>query len=531
MARVEEAPVLTGAISKRPSSLWRLFHSVVGKFILMLIVFVTVPVMLYTEFRQADHDRQTLILKSVREQGRIIAESLRPLIEREGPSPLPELNREVKRYATAQSGVKVLFRPAEEARAQAFYFVAAEPTLAAAELAVERDSLVERGVFDNLVQSCQVESPIALRHQRPSGKEELLTSITAITTKAGCWAIITTHSTGAFLGTSIGQPYWKTLEVRLAAIIYLAMAALTIGLFVSIWRGLMNFRDLARDIRIGRLEGANFSVRNKVPELALVAEEFDRMTSSLQNSADSIRLAAEDNAHAFKTPIAIMRQSLEPLKRIVPSDNPRGQRALDVIEESVDRLDHLVSSARRLDQATAELLDPPRHAVDLSQLVERMLAAYVNTFDSRSIVLETRIEKGVIVRAGEDLLETVIENVIDNAIEASPRGTTVIVELHREQSWGRLVVSDRGPGVPSGDLDRIFERYVSLRPQQLAPPASSVVSGKKRTSSPDSEDHSPHLGIGLWIVRRNLQAIGGHVQAENRKDGGLSMILRLPIAA
>jgi two-component system sensor histidine kinase ChvG len=309
------------------------------------------------------------------------------------------------------------------------------------------------------------------------------------------------------------------------------MAALTIGLFVSIWRGLMNFRDLARDIRIGRLEGANFSVRNKVPELALVAEEFDRMTSSLQNSADSIRLAAEDNAHAFKTPIAIMRQSLEPLKRIVPSDNPRGQRALDVIEESVDRLDHLVSSARRLDQATAELLDPPRHAVDLSQLVERMLAAYVNTFDSRSIVLETRIEKGVIVRAGEDLLETVIENVIDNAIEASPRGTTVIVELHREQSWGRLVVSDRGPGVPSGDLDRIFERYVSLRPQQLAPPASSVVSGKKRTSSPDSEDHSPHLGIGLWIVRRNLQAIGGHVQAENRKDGGLSMILRLPIAA
>ena len=51
-----------------------------------------------------------------------------------------------------------------------------------------------------------------------------------------------------------------------------------------------------------------------------------------------------------------------------------------------------------------------------------------------------------------------------------------------------------------------------------------------RNSTLGVEEQSPHLGIGLWIVRRNLQAIGGDVRAENRKDGGLSMILRLPVA-
>src|SRR3546814_3167164 len=67
-------------------------------------------------------------------------------------------------------------------------------------------------VFDNLAQSCWGELSMALRHRRASGAEELLTSITPINTASGCWAVITTHSTTEFLGTSIDQPYWKTIE-------------------------------------------------------------------------------------------------------------------------------------------------------------------------------------------------------------------------------------------------------------------------------------------------------------------------------
>ena len=84
-----------------------------------------------------------------------------------------------------------------------------------------------------------------------TGEEELLTSITPVATDAGCWMLVTAHRTGAFLGTSIGQPYWKTLEVRVAAVIYLAMALLTMGLF-GVWRSLMRFRQVARDIGRGR---------------------------------------------------------------------------------------------------------------------------------------------------------------------------------------------------------------------------------------------------------------------------------------
>ena len=105
-----------------------------------------------------------------------------------------------------------------------------------------------------------------------------------------------------------------------------------------------------------------------MPELTDVAAEFDRMVEALHGSAAAIRRAAEDNAHAFKTPIAVIRQSLEPLRRAVGVDNQRVLRAIDRVDHSLDRLDGLVASARRLDEATADLVAEPRRPVDLQRL-------------------------------------------------------------------------------------------------------------------------------------------------------------------
>jgi two-component system sensor histidine kinase ChvG len=507
-----------------------LVRSLVGKLILLLIVFVTVPVILYSEFRQADAEKRSLLLESASAQGRLIAESLRPLLEREGAASLPALSDAIRALATEETGIKVLYHPAGGDGITGFFFVASEPPALTATLDQEREQLRARGVLERLTESCDGAIPMALRQQMPGGQEELLTSITPITTQAGCWAVITTHSTGEMLGTAIGQPYWKTIEVRVASWIYFAMAVFTIGLFFTIWRGLRRFRDMARGISVGRIEGPGFAAQNQVPELAFVAEEFDRMTGALRDSAENLRLAAEDNAHAFKTPIAIMRQSLEPLSRLVPEDNPRGRRALEVIEESVDRLDHLVASAHRLDQAAAELLDSPQATVNLSDLLERMLAAYGDSFAGRQLGLQQTIAPKVVVRAGDDLMETVIENVIDNAIEASPEGGEIEVELLREGGWACLVMRDRGPGVPDADLERIFERYISLGREGNSGNGGGNVRGPAADSAADSETRDAHLGIGLWIVRRNLQAVGGKVRVENRDGGGLTVVMRLPLA-
>src|SRR5206468_3138767 len=129
------------------------------------------------------------------------------------------------------------------------------------------------------------------------------------------------------------------------------------------------------------------------------------------------------------------RASLVPRKRILPTGERRGRRAGGGREDSGERLDQLVSTARRMDEAMAELLDPPRQRVDLSRLLRRMMGAYGSVIDSRGLKLGSELEDNVVVRASEELLETVVENIIDNSISVSPAGGRIRVALRRNKRW------------------------------------------------------------------------------------------------
>jgi two-component system sensor histidine kinase ChvG len=248
---------------------------------------------------------------------------------------------------------------------------------------------------------------------------------------------------------------------------------------------------------------------------------MDRLIQTLRASAEGIRNAAEDTAHAMKTPIAIMRQSLVPLKLLGAPAVTGGGRAIAVLENSIDRLDQLVSTARRMDEAMAELLDPPRQPVDLSRLLKRMMVAYGTVIEGRGLKLGTELEDNVVVRASEDLLETVVENIVDNSISVSPRGGRINVVLRRNKRWADMTIADDGPGEPQEDLGRIFERRFSNRPKRT----------EDASADGETDSQSVHAGIGLWIVRRNIEAIGGRVEAENGQSGGLVMKIQVPLAA
>ena len=147
------------------------------------------------------------------------------------------------------------------------------------------------------------------------------------------------------------------------------MAAVTFSTLFSVRGGLRRFVEQARRIRELGPDAGSFSGRTGLPELAYVGAEFDRMVDALHRSATEIRQTAEENANACKTPIAVIRQSLEPLRRALSQDNQRAQRAIGLVDHSLDRLDGLVAAARRLDEATADLLATPRVPVDLGQIV------------------------------------------------------------------------------------------------------------------------------------------------------------------
>src|SRR5262249_39961608 len=180
-----------------------------------------------------------------------------------------------------------------------------------------------------------------------------------------------------------------------------------------------------------RRGGSSFAELNRVPELAGIASEFDRMVRSLEQSAKAVREAAEESAHALKTPIGVISQSLEPLRARIAAADGEGQRAIDFIRRSVERLGNLVSFARPVGAATADLMDMDREQIDISALVRGMMADYRMTAARNGIAIEERVTPRIMVMGSQTLLEPVIENIVDNALSFSAPGSRLTVTLER----------------------------------------------------------------------------------------------------
>ncbi|HJQ59109.1 MAG TPA: HAMP domain-containing sensor histidine kinase [Vineibacter sp.] len=427
------------------------------------------------------------------------------------------VNAELEKYGTADTVLKLMFQPAPGAGERSFYYVAAAPRVAADQVGRELDELAQRGILKRLSESCVWVSPIEIRYPQASGNVEILTSLIPIKTAAGCWVLIPTHSTAEYLDTSIGRPYWQKREVRIAALIYLVMAAMALLVALSIRRSLRRFRDVATEIRQGRIGDYAFTARNTLPELSSVASDFDRLVLDLRRVARDMRQTAEDNAHAFKTPLATIQSALEPIRKRIVAGDQRAERALAMIDSSIGRLKSMVNAAQRLDTNAADLIDAPRQHVDLTQLVGGTLVQYREALAGRKIRLARRLDDALIVSAVPGMLEVVLQNILENAISFSEPGASLFVTLAAAGDCVDLRIEDEGPGIPSQMLDRIFERYYSSRRTAY-----------DRGPAVDGGEAAQHAGLGLWIVRRNVEALGGRVVASNRAGGGLCVQVTLP---
>lgn len=494
------------------SSLW-------ARLAVLLVVFLALPVMLYGVFLDAEEEKRTILIETVRDKGLIIGEALTPLLTRADGVPFVQLGSELARFGSDLVRIKLLYRPSGTGGQGGFFYVAAAPVVPVANLEAERKLLLDLGVLDRLGASCAGDLPLALRVKLPDGGDELLTSITPVQTSTGCWAVVISNDVRGVKGVVSGEPYWKSREVKLALAIYLAMALLVFLVFFSLWHSLRRFGQLAREIdSAGRAEDS-FGARTTVPELAAVAKDFDRMVGTLRASAESIRRAAEDNAHAFKTPLGVIRQALEPIRRRLPEDDARAQTALEAVSASVTKLNGLVQSARRLDEVTADLLDLSTHRVDLSSLIVRIAEGYREVLGGDAARLIDKVEPGLFVMAREELIETMVENLIDNALSFSPPDGVVEIHLRARDGAVEIDVCDRGPGVPPDRIEKIFDRYYSDRPFRPEAPDDDSEGGFGQTG---------HFGIGLWLVRRHAEALKGAVAAANRQRGGLAVTITLP---
>ncbi len=452
--------------------------------------------------------------ESLRHRGWLIAQALSPVLDQPGDMSGPALNAQLQHLADDGSILKLMFRPNMKGGEGDFYFIASAPQLSAADTGTDLDTLSSHGILKSLSDSCSWDKPVEIRQQAANGAEEVMTSITPITGRQGCWVLITATNSSDFLNAAYGRPFWQNENVRIAAAIYLVFAAIALLVAFSMRGALRRFRAVAREIRrSGDHGGATFASRNSLPELAGVAADFDRLVDDMHRVASDIRRTAEDNAHSVKAPLAVIRSSLPAIKRSIPADDQRALRSAELIDNALARLTSLVSMAQRLGNETADFIEAPKLKINLTAVVGDGLRNARDISAEKNIRFVRHIEAGLHVLAPEGIMDVIVENILDNAIGFSPKDGTITTSLKKVGRDIEFKIEDEGPGIDPARIDHIFERNYSHRPN------------KEHQHQPSTEPS--HAGLGLWIVERYVEALGGKVSACNRASGGLSILITL----
>ena len=141
-------------------------------------------------------ESQELLLRSVRDEGRVISQSLLPLLETADTGSLPELGQHLARFAGEVTTIKLLLAPAGRGMPEATGSIMSRPGRRSrrAISQAERETLAQQGVLDRLAENCRGEMPFSLIYHRPTGGAEIVTAVTPLSTPAGCWAVVASFS-------------------------------------------------------------------------------------------------------------------------------------------------------------------------------------------------------------------------------------------------------------------------------------------------------------------------------------------------
>jgi two-component system sensor histidine kinase ChvG len=244
-------------------------------------------------------------------------------------------------------------------------------------------------------------------------------------------------------------------------------------------------------------------------EIGDLASSLSAMTRALYDRIDAIERFAADVAHELKNPLTSLKSAVEMLTR-ANSDESRA-KMMEIVRNDVKRIDRLISDISDASRLDAELSRETSERVDLARLLETIVEIYRMTDQAHAIdiKLEVRLPPQARVLARDERLGQVFRNLIDNAVSFSPQGGTVSIAASAEAGRARVSVEDDGPGIPPDNLEHIFERFYTERPN----------------------DHfGKNSGLGLSIARQITESAGGRVWAENREGGGARFIVELPLA-
>ncbi len=299
--------------------------------------------------------------------------------------------------------------------------------------------------------------------------------------------------------------YWPTVRILIQVILPLLLLSLLCYFLyrhimtplVKLQRATKAFTSGNYDVRVRKQLG------RRGDELAALGQTFDSMAERIGELIISQRQLIADLSHELRTPLARLDIAIE---CVIEGEGERDKN-LQRIQRESQQIRRLVDDTLTLAWLENEKPDLQQEDLDLVDLVDVLVADARFEFQDRHLICGLP-DSAMLKHSNHQALGQAIENVLRNAMRYTPVGKTVELTLEGSGQLYLLRITDQGPGVKENLLETIFKPFYRV--------------DKSRQASGGS------FGLGLALAKRQLEAVGGSIWANNGAHGGLAVSIQLP---
>lgn len=272
---------------------------------------------------------------------------------------------------------------------------------------------------------------------------------------------------------------------------------------------IIRLRKAAQRLASGDLSARAGASRGK-DEMAQLVRDFDLMAEQIEKLVKAQSRLLKDISHELRSPLARLSVALELARQ---RTGPEAESVLDRIRLESNRMNELIGSLTTIARLESGAGSMRKQPVLLEELVQEVARDAAFEAQTRKCQVECEIQDELPVNGDPTLLRSAIENVVRNATRYTADGTAVKIRAEKRSVGGIeeafVNVSDSGPGVPAGELDKIFEPFYRID---------------------DARGRSTGgVGLGLAITDQAIRLHGGSVRASNLAEGGLLVEIRVPL--
>ncbi len=280
-----------------------------------------------------------------------------------------------------------------------------------------------------------------------------------------------------------------------------------IAFIASGWlRTALSLGEAAQQIDFANFNKQRLFLAKEAPEFQPLVERFNGLLDRLSEVRELHQHFMADAAHELRTPIAATRAELEVALRRDRSA-PEYQAVIEGARHELQRLSSLVDNLLVLARVDAGRLELRQSPVNISEVCRDVADHLQPIAAAAQVRLRLDVPDELLVNGEVEALSRILRNLVENAIRYSPAGEEVAIRARPEAGLARVEIADRGVGIDSVHLPRLFDRFY-------------------RVDTARSRAHGG-AGLGLSIVKELTRSHGGSVEVQSELGKGATFIVRL----